>query len=283
MREDTVAAKPGDGGDLAAFESQDEHSVRPRDLGLRALEKEGAKCRVEASSRYAGDRRAGKSGRREFAMTETRRTQPSARDAIVTRPALIADALRLSYFTLAWNGLIGVTGLIVALVSGSLALAGFALTALLDSSASAVLVWRFLHERNNPHAAERVERQARTVVVVAMIVVGLYVSVAAARALADESHAHESKLGFVVASLSLLVLPWLGRRKLRVAGALLSSALRGDGVLTLAGAALAAITLVALVVASSLGWWWADSVAALVIAIGLAGEGVRVAIRHRFG
>ena len=216
-------------------------------------------------------------------MTETRRTQPSARDAIVTRPALIADALRLSYFTLAWNGLIGVTGLIVALVSGSLALAGFALTALLDSSASAVLVWRFLHERNNPHAAERVERQARTVVVVAMIVVGLYVSVAAARALADGSHAHESKLGFVVASLSLLVLPWLGRRKLRVAGALSSTALRGDGVLTLAGAALAAITLIALVVASSLGWWWADSVAALVIAIGLAGEGVCVAIRHRFG
>jgi divalent metal cation (Fe/Co/Zn/Cd) transporter len=83
--------------------------------------------------------------------------------------------------------------------------------------------------------------------------------------------------------MSLLVLPWLGRRKLRVATALSSTALRGDGVLTLAGAALAAITLAALLVAAELGWWWADSVAALVISIGLAGEGLRVAVRHRFG
>jgi divalent metal cation (Fe/Co/Zn/Cd) transporter len=116
-----------------------------------------------------------------------------------------------------------------------------------------------------------------------MIAVGLYVSVEAARALAGRSHADESALGFLVATMSLLVLPWLGRRKLRVATALSSTALRGDGVLTLAGAALAAITLAALLVAAELGWWWADSVAALVISIGLAGEGLRVAVRHRFG
>ena len=83
--------------------------------------------------------------------------------------------------------------------------------------------------------------------------------------------------------MSVLVLPWLGRKKLRVAAALPSVALRGDGVLTLATAALAAITLLALLVTSTLGWWWADPVAALIIAIGLAAEGLRVAIRHRFG
>jgi divalent metal cation (Fe/Co/Zn/Cd) transporter len=116
-----------------------------------------------------------------------------------------------------------------------------------------------------------------------MIVVGLYVSVEAARALAGRSHADESALGFVVATVSVLVLPWLGRRKLRVAAALPSAALRGDGVLTLAGAALAGLTLAALLVTAKLGWWWADSVAALVIALGLAGEGLRVAVRHRFG
>jgi divalent metal cation (Fe/Co/Zn/Cd) transporter len=86
-----------------------------------------------------------------------------------------------------------------------------------------------------------------------------------------------------VATVSLLVLPWLGRQKLRVATALPSAALRGDGVLTLAAAALAAITLFALFVSSEVGWWWADPVAALIIAIGLAAEGVGLAIRHRFG
>jgi divalent metal cation (Fe/Co/Zn/Cd) transporter len=116
-----------------------------------------------------------------------------------------------------------------------------------------------------------------------MVVVGLYVAEEAVRALAGRSRADESAVGFLVASVSVLVLPWLGRKKLRVAAALPSAALRGDGVLTLAGAALAAITLLALFVTSALGWWWADLVAALVIAIGLSAEGLRVAIRHRFG
>jgi divalent metal cation (Fe/Co/Zn/Cd) transporter len=72
-------------------------------------------------------------------------------------------------------------------------------------------------------------------------------------------------------------------KKLRVAASLDSPALRGDGVLTLAAAALAAITLVALLASASLDWWWADPTAALIIAIALAGEAVRVAVRHRFG
>jgi divalent metal cation (Fe/Co/Zn/Cd) transporter len=226
-------------------------------------------------------------------MTETGPPEPpplesnveglAAHAARPSRLSLIAAALRLSYFTIAWNGAIGACGLIVAVVTGSLALAAFAGNALLDSSASVVLVWRFLSERSDPLAAERVERRAQAVVAAAMIAVGLSVLVEAARALAGHAHADESWLGFAVAALSVLVLPPLGRGKLRVAAALSSAALRGDGVLTLAAAALAVITLLTLVVTSALGWWWADPLAALVIAIGLAAEGVRVAIRHRFG
>jgi divalent metal cation (Fe/Co/Zn/Cd) transporter len=207
---------------------------------------------------------------------------PSRRREL-SRAALIAVALRLSYFTLAWNGVIGAIGLVVALVTGSLALAGFALSALLDSAASGVLVWRFLHERRDPSAAEHVERRAQTAVAAAMAIVGLYVGVQAIRALASHSHADESALAFAVATVSVLVLPWLGRRKLRVAAQLASGALRGDGVLTLAGATLAAVTLVALAVTGGLGWWWADPAAALTIATGLAAEGIRVIRRHRFG
>jgi divalent metal cation (Fe/Co/Zn/Cd) transporter len=226
-------------------------------------------------------------------MTNTRRSESSpfasnperfqTHATASSRVSLIAAALRLSYFTIAWNGLIGAAGFVVALFTGSLALAGFALTALLDSSASAVLVWRFINERKDPLTAERVERQAQAVVVVAMIAVALYVAVDAVRALGGRSHPDESALGFVVATASVLVLPWLGRQKLRVAAALPSAALRGDGILTLAAAALAAITLLALFGTSVLGWWWADPVAALIIAIGLGAEGLRVAIRHRFG
>ena len=42
----------------------------------------------------------------------------------------------------------------------------------------------------------------------------------------------------------------------------------------MAGAALAAATLVSLVAESAFGWWWADSVAALVMVPIIAKEGV---------
>ena len=45
--------------------------------------------------------------------------------------------------------------------------------------------------------------------------------------------------------------------------------------LSLAGAVLAAATLVSLIVRAALGWWWADAVAALAIAVMLVGEGLR--------
>lgn len=208
---------------------------------------------------------------------------PSGLTNGLTRRVLVGSALRLSYFTIAWNGIIGATALIVSTVTDSLALAGFALNALLDSSASAVLVWRFSRERSNPVAAERLERRAQAFIAIAMAVVALYVGYEAVQAIITSSHADESTLGVALAIVSLLVLPWLGKRKLQISSLLASRALRGDGVLTLGAAALAAITLVALVATASLGWWWADPVAALIIAGALALEASRVAIHHRFG
>lgn len=202
---------------------------------------------------------------------------------LASRASLIESALHLSYFTIAWNGVIGAAALVVSTLSDSLALAGFALSALLDSSASAVLVWRFRRERSDPEGAESFERRSQALISGAMLIVALYVGFEATRALVDASHADESPLGVVLALLSLLILPWLARMKLRVASDLPSRALRGDAVLTLAAAALAAITLVALLATEAFGWWWADPLAALIIAGFLGLEAVRVAIHHRFG
>ena len=200
-----------------------------------------------------------------------------------SRTKLVSSALRLSYFTIAWNGAIGALALAIGLITGSLVLAAFALNAILDCSASVVLVWRFRKERSDPAAAEDFERRALVFILIAMLVVALYVGFEAIRALVDGSHADESALGIILASVSVVVLPWLGTRKFRVASALPSPALRGDGVLTIAAAALAAVTLVALLATKVLGLWWADPLAALIIAIALAAEAIRAAIHHQFG
>lgn len=199
------------------------------------------------------------------------------------RASFVASALKLSYFTILWNGVVGAAALLVGIATGSLALAAFALNALLDSSASAVLVWRFRREQTDPVAAERLERRAQTWVLGAMYFVAVYVGVQAIRALINGSHPEPSAFAFGIAAISLIVLPALGVMKLRLGRQLDSPALRGDGVLTLAASALAAVTLLALAANSLLGWWWADPLAALVISSALAAEATRVAVRHRFG
>jgi divalent metal cation (Fe/Co/Zn/Cd) transporter len=207
----------------------------------------------------------------------------SPRVELTGRDRLIASALQLSYLTIAWNGLVGALALLVAFLDNSPALAGLALNALLDGSASGVLAWRFSRERRDPVGAERLERRALYGVACAMLAVAFYVGFRAATGLAEGSHPEASAFGLIVSTLSLLVLPWLGRLKFLVAARLPSPALRGDAILTLASAALAATTLVALLMNAGLGWWWADPAAAILIATALATEGVRVIVRHRFG
>jgi divalent metal cation (Fe/Co/Zn/Cd) transporter len=201
----------------------------------------------------------------------------------LNRTQLVTSALRLSFFTIAWNGVVGSLALVVSILDDSPALAGFALNALLDSSASVILVWRFSRERRDPVGAERLERRAQYGVAAAMVLVAAYVGTQAVRGLIEGSHPKASVFGAVVAGASVLVLPWLGKLKLDVAAGLASGAMRGDAVLTLASAALAATTLVALVVNAAFDWWWADPIVALLIAGALGLEGVRVAVRHRFG
>ncbi len=204
-----------------------------------------------------------------------RRTVPS-------RPELVATAIRLSLLTIAWNLAAGVATLAAALSAGSLSLGGFALNMLLDCTASAVLVWRFIQERHDPLGAHRFELHAQTVIAVAMAGVAVYLAVQSGRALSNGAHVEASVPGVALAVASLAFLPWLARRKLSTARLLRSRALRGDGILSAASAALAAVALVALAAASALDWWWADPVAALVIATALAVEAMRLA-RHRLG
>jgi divalent metal cation (Fe/Co/Zn/Cd) transporter len=200
-----------------------------------------------------------------------------------SRNSLLHSAVRLSYATIGWNGVVGASGLAFAVIAGSPATAGFALSALLDSSASVILISRFRRERSDPEAAEDLERCAQKFIVIAMVAVAALVGVGAVRALVTGSQPNETVLALLVTALSLLFLPWLGRKKLGIAAALTSPALRSDAVLTLAAAALAGITLLALALDDAFGWWWADPVAALVIAVALATEAVRVAFRHVFG
>jgi divalent metal cation (Fe/Co/Zn/Cd) transporter len=191
------------------------------------------------------------------------------------------SAARWCAISVAWATFAGVSSLIAGLASTSVALVAFGANSLLDATASAILVWRFRHERAGGDA-HIVERRAATAVGVVMAGVGLHLAARAVGALIDHAGPETTLVGVLLTGASAVVLPVLARAKLRLAKALKSPGLRGDGVLSLAGAVLATATLLSLLLDAALDWWWTDSVAALLIAATLLVEGPRtVATAHQ--
>jgi divalent metal cation (Fe/Co/Zn/Cd) transporter len=192
---------------------------------------------------------------------------------MTSRERRVRHALLLSAVSVVWSGAVGSVAVYVALVSGALTLLGFGFDAVIDAVASVTLIWRFAVESAQPERAARVERTAERVIGLVLIVLSVYLVASAVRALAAQSHPEGSIAGVALLLASVVVLPALAVAKYRVAAALGSGALRADSVLTGVAALLAAIGLVSLAASSTLGLWWADAAAALVVAMILVREG----------
>jgi divalent metal cation (Fe/Co/Zn/Cd) transporter len=169
---------------------------------------------------------------------------------------------------------------VTAISTGSLSLIGFGINAVVDSSASAVLVWRFrAEEAGHAERAERAEQLALRIAGAAFLMIALYLFIQAVRTLSAGRHFEATLFGIAEAIASLLVLPILASAKYLLSQRLGSRALRADSLLTWSGVALASLALVALLTQRIFGWWWGDPVGALVIAALLAWQGSR-AIRE---
>jgi divalent metal cation (Fe/Co/Zn/Cd) transporter len=203
-------------------------------------------------------------------MTATHVTSARQRDLVL--------ALRLSLFTVVWNLVFGGIAIAVAIGAASLSLMGFGLDAILDAAASVVLAWRFSVEGRDEARAQRIETVALRVVGVALICAGVYVSLRSIQVLAEHTGPEASGFGLALSAASAVVLPFLALGKLRVAQRLNSTALRADSILTGAAGLLALFSLIAIAL-DEIGLWWADPVAALLIAVILFIEGSRSILR----
>jgi divalent metal cation (Fe/Co/Zn/Cd) transporter len=192
---------------------------------------------------------------------------------VTSRETDLRSALVLSGLSILWSGIVGALAVYAALASGSLTLLGFGVDAVIDAVASSVLIWRFLVEKREPERAARVEHVAERVVGIALIALAVYLVVGALRALSLQAHPETSVESLALLIASVVVLPPLAVAKNRVARRLGSGALRLDSILTAVAASLAAISLVSLAASDALGLWWADAVAAVVVAAIIAREG----------
>jgi divalent metal cation (Fe/Co/Zn/Cd) transporter len=192
---------------------------------------------------------------------------------VAPRTRSLRRGLLLEYFTVGWNVLEAVVGLTAGFKAGSVALVGFALDSIVEASSGSILIWRLRTEVRGTRTAEEAERRAIRLVAVAFFALAAYVGSRAVFDLISRSRPEESVAGIVLAVVSLIVMPLLGWRKRVVARELDSRALQADSTQTTLCTYLSAFLLVGPVTNALLGWWWADPVAGLAIAVFAAKEG----------
>jgi divalent metal cation (Fe/Co/Zn/Cd) transporter len=179
----------------------------------------------------------------------------------------------LEYLTLGWNSLEALIAIVSGFVAGSIALVGFGFDSVVECASGAVLVWR-LRTDADVHRRERVEKISLKLVGASFLLLAAYVAYEAAESLLKRAAPEHSLPGIILASASLLVMPLLARAKRRVAQSLKSNAMHADSRQTDLCAYLSAILLGGLVLNATVGWWWADPVAALIMVPIIVKEGV---------
>ncbi len=184
------------------------------------------------------------------------------------RANLVRRGSRLEYFTIAWNSLEGLVAILSGLIAGSIALVGFGFDSLIEVTSGAALLWRLSIDVNE-EKRERIEAVTLRIVGGCFIALTLYVSYDSITALLNRESPERSVPGIVLAIASLIVMPLLARAKRRVARGINSGAMFADARQTDFCVYLSAILLNAL-----LGWWWADPIAAIVMAPIIGKEGV---------
>jgi divalent metal cation (Fe/Co/Zn/Cd) transporter len=199
-------------------------------------------------------------------------------------PLLVRSVLRLCHLTIAYNVLEGVASVVFGWSDESVALFGFGIDSWIEVASALVVLWRFRGEAGRGSELP-LEKERRATLLIAGLFVLLAVGTAAAAivSLTERSRPASTLPGLVVSGVSLLVMGWLWRAKLRLARLLDSSTVEKDAHCSRACLRLSAIlfvgSLFGLVVPRFFG---IDAVAALLLAILIGQEGLEgwKAARH---
>lgn len=175
----------------------------------------------------------------------------------------------LAGVSVTYNVIEAVVAIAAGLVAGSVALVGFGLDSVVEVSSGLIILWQFSHR-----IPESRERRALRLLALSFFALAAYVGWESARALIVGSEPDASPVGIVLASVSLIVMPFISYAQRRTGRALGSNAVYADGTQTLLCTYLSAVLLVGLLLNATLGWSWADPIAGLVIAAVAVREGI---------
>jgi len=187
---------------------------------------------------------------------------------------LYKRGLKLEYYTVGYNILEAVAAIVFGGIASSIALIGFGFDSVIESMSGMVLIWRLSRGiSSNDENDERIERRARRFVAMTFFVLAIYILYGAVTSLTKHEAPDKSLAGIIIAVLSLIFMPLLASAKIKVGKQINSKALLADAKETLACMYLSAALLLGLGGNYLFGFWQADPIASIIIALYLFKEG----------
>lgn len=177
-------------------------------------------------------------------------------------------AIRLEHATVVWNaGEVFVT-IGIGVAAGSLALVAFGLDSLIEIFASLVVLWQL---RANGDV-----RTSRAMALVALAFLGLaaFLIAGSVQALVARDQPDSSPLGIAYMAIAAVAMFGLAWRKRQISTSLASHPLATEARMTLLDGVLASTVLCALLANTAFDAWWADALAAAVVALAALREAV---------
>lgn len=202
---------------------------------------------------------------------------------VLFRPSLDASQSRwqtyarfLAIFTVVYNLAEGLVSMGFGWADASMALFGFGADSFIEVGSALIVLWRLTGSEGGC-AATRLRKERRATLGIGILFVLLALGTALGAALQLRAHHHPDTTlpGLIVSALSLLFMIWLWRSKLHAARILDSRSLEGDAACSLVCIQLSVVLFLGsllFVLLPSL--WWADAVAALILAGFIAREGI---------
>lgn len=192
------------------------------------------------------------------------------------KTASLKKGVRLEYLTIGWNMIGVLVAGVTGIRTGSIVLIAFGLVSIIGLVMAGMLLLRLRNElqgQKSKEAYTRTERMVLFIVGVAFFLLALYIMNESGSRLYYREKPDTSTVGLVLSVLSLVGMPILAVMKFRTAQGLESRALRIDARETAVCAYLALTLFLGVSLHAWLGWWWADSVAALLMLPVLVREG----------
>ena len=185
-------------------------------------------------------------------------------------------AFILSVFTVCYNIVEGIVSVLAGVLSNSIALTGFGIDSFIESISGAVMIWRFKKlDKINEEEEERIEKIAQRLVAVSFFILSAYILYESITKLYLKEVTEPSIPGLIIIIMSIIIMPVLFYLKYRTGILLGSKSLVADSKETLACLFLSVAVFLGIMLNFFYGFWQADPIIAIIIAIYLVVEGIR--------